>query len=66
MKKPEKTPVIYSYEYLTKMDLEESLRIRLAIEYLHLFNLIPDDVYYTKYPDNAELFDRDYEIFMQE
>jgi hypothetical protein len=66
MQTPLKTPVLYSYEFLHQMDLEESLRIRLGIEFLHLLNLIPNEVYYTKYHDNAELFERDYAIYLEQ
>lgn len=45
--------------------LEESIQSRLIIEILHKMRLIPDDIYFTKYSENAEALDRDYKIWKE-
>jgi hypothetical protein len=45
--------------------LEDSIRIRTMIEVFHNMQLIPDHVYYSKYSDNAETLDRDYQIWKE-
>jgi len=46
-------------------NLEEKLRQKLMVEILHNMGLIPNDVYFTKYGENAESFDRDYKIWLK-
>ena len=43
--------------------LEESIRQKLMIEIFHNMGLLPNNVYYTKYAENAEALDRDYKIW---
>jgi hypothetical protein len=47
------------------VDLEEQLVFRLRIEILHNMGYIEDEVYYTKFLDNAEVLDRDYKIWKE-
>jgi hypothetical protein len=35
------------------------------IEIFHNMHLIPDDIYFTKYSENAEALDRDYKIWKE-
>ena len=51
---------VSDYDYL-----EDSIRQRLMIEILHNIGLIPDSVYFAKYPDNSETLDRDYKIWQE-
>jgi hypothetical protein len=46
-------------------NLEDSIRQKLIVEILHNMGLIPNDVYFKKYGDNAESFERDYKIWLK-
>jgi len=46
-------------------NMEEQLLNRLSIEILCNLGIIPDEVYYIKHIDNAEVLDRDYKIWKE-
>ncbi|MBD3353000.1 MAG: hypothetical protein GF364_16070 [Candidatus Lokiarchaeota archaeon] len=46
-------------------DFEQEIRHRIAIEIAHGMRLISDQEYYDRYPDNAEILNRDYEIWLE-
>jgi hypothetical protein len=60
-----KTPVKNTVNKKDPYDTEEAIRMRLIIDILHNMFLIKDDVYYKKYPGNAEKLDRDYNNYLE-
>ena len=46
-------------------NLEKSIRSKITVEILHNLFLIPDEIYYAKYGDNAETLERDLEIYKE-
>lgn len=46
-------------------ELEEKLRKRLSLEILHNIYFIRDGDYYNNFGDNAEKFDRDYQLWLK-
>jgi hypothetical protein len=45
------------------MNLRESIECKLIIEIFHNLGAIPDRIYYTRYLDNAEIIERDMEVW---
>ena len=45
------------------LNLRKSIELRLIIEIFHNLRVIPDRIYYTSYLNNAEILERDTEIW---
>jgi len=46
-------------------NLEQSIRVKIAIEIFHNMHLIPDNVYFALYSGNSEALDRHYKIWKE-
>ena len=46
-------------------NLEDNIRIRILTEILYKAKILKKEVYYEKYPMNAEILDRDYKVWLE-